>query len=279
MNYTVTLPKSGPKPSYYEAYVGYMKKILEYNKVPYTLEGSVNTGEVSFPTATKYLMRINDKRVVIDYSDNIDHMPNWHEFDATFKFHYVEHKQGDLSTVYPFAPISFHNWKRYYQLRKSIRYTCSSDLVLNMQRPGGNAIKRRIEVQKMLQKQYGGRVLTHFNASQENYWSKINDCLLHVFVPGCRNDMIDRGHLQYMAFGCCTISPKIIDVLPYDGHLIPDEHYVECASDYSDLIEKIEYCRTHRDFCIEIGRKGQELFEQSCSPDKLWDWIIEKVYG
>lgn len=276
--YRIVLPEKGPKPTYYQNYVGYIKKILEYNGIPFSLDGCINVGEVQYPTATKFLMRINDKRGVIDFSDNIPQMPSWSNFDAYFKFHYVRKVHEGCKTIYPFAPVSFYDWRQYEQLRNEINYTCNNDLVLNMQRPGGNALERRNKVQKLLVENYGNRAVIRYNMSQIDYWKMINDCLVHVFVPGCRNDMIDRGHLQYFAFGCCTIAPRINDELPHDGVILPDYHYIRCASDYSDLIDKIEWCRSHRKECIEIGNRAKQLFEKSCTPIQLWNWILEKLW-
>lgn len=273
----IVLPENGPKPSYYAAYVGYIRKLLEYNGVSYTLHGTVNVGEVVSPTATKFLMRMDDKRIIIDYSDNLDYMPSWNEFDGYFKFHYCSEKHKHIKNARPFTPISFYDWNQYEKLKKEIMYTCNNDIVLNMQQPKANALKRRTYVQTLLKQRYKNNVILHSNETQPEYWKRINNCLVHVFVPGCRNDMIDRGHLQYMAFGCCTIAPPIIDELPYDKKPIPGIHYIQCLPDYSDLVEKIEWCRTHRNDCCVIGIQAKQLFEDSCTPKKLWTWIMRNV--
>jgi hypothetical protein len=145
-----------------------------------------------------------------------------------------------------------------------------------MQRPGGNATERRQLVHKILTAEYGQDAQINF-ITQEYYWARINDCLVHVFVPGARNDMLDRGHIQYLAFGCCTIAPPIVDELPYDGQLVPGVHYVACAPDYSDLLEKIEWCRENRGECVIIGNNARALFERTSTPHKLWSWILEKL--
>lgn len=275
--YNIILPEKGPKPSYYAAYVGYVRKILEYNNIPYLLKGTVNVGEVQSPTATKFLMIINDKKVVIDYSDNVDHMPNWSSFNAYFKFHYVENRQENCKTIYPFAPISFYDWKQYEQLRNVIKYTCNNNVVLNMQRPGGNAIERRGAVQKLLRERYGNNAILNSREPQISYWKRIANCLAHVFVPGCRNDMIDRGHIQYLGFGCCTIAPPIVDILPFNEGLVPGVHYIQCNSDYSNLVEKIEWCKNNRKKCVDIGENAKQLFSKTCTPQVLWKWILKNI--
>ena len=98
-------------------------------------------------------------------------------------------------------------------------------------------------------------------------------CLVSVCVPGQRKDILDRGQFQYMAFGACTISPKLNIMLPYMNVLIPGVHYVECKYDYSDLIEKIEWCRQNRAECIEIGQNVKKLFHAASTPYAIWTWM------
>jgi hypothetical protein len=265
----IVLPAAGPKPLYYSTFVLYMRELLDYLGIAYALSGEIALG------VSKFEMTLgSDTRLLFDFSDHPnDFLSNWSEFDAYFKFHYVEDIHGDCSGIFPFAPVSFYDWGQYYSLKEQIHYSCNTNVILNMQRPGGAATERRKFVQKMLFGQYKSLAVTN-TVSQVEYWKKINDCLVHVFVPGARNDMLDRGHMQYLAFGCCTIAPKIIDVLPYYGKLVPGIHYVECRSDYLDLIDKIEWVRSNRTRAIEIGKNAKILFERSCEPDKLWNWIL-----
>jgi len=266
MNYSVVLPASGPKASYYSAYVGYIRGLLDACGQSYRVEGKVE--------GTKFLMHINDKSVAIDYSDHYDVCE--HLFDRPyFKFHCPSYLKKH-ENVYPFAPISFYDWKEFAVLRKSIRYTCNNDTVLNLQEPRAGALKRRKYVQEMLRDKFGTSVITKSNLPQKDYWKLINNCLVHVFVPGARNNMIDRGHMQYMAFGCCTICPRIMDELTH-GKIRAGCHYVECKADYSDLIEKINWCKRHRDACREIGVNAQRLFDTSCTPQVLWELIRSKI--
>lgn len=264
----ITLPTSGPKPLYYRTFVGYFKGILDYLSIPFQLDG---TAEYCY-----FVAKFDDKEVVFDFSDFYD-TPAVDRYKHYFKFHYSKEEHSKYENVYPFAPTSFYDWKKYDIFKSKINYGCNSNVILNMQRPYGGAIERRTFVQKMLRERYGTMVETGHKLPQADYWQKINNCLVHVFVPGARNDMVDRGHIQCMAFGCCTIAPPITDVLPYDGELIPGVHYVQCRSDYSDLIEKIEWCKNNRGRCIEIGNNAKRLFERSCLPGRLWDWVLEKI--
>ena len=104
----------------------------------------------------------------------------------------------------------------------------------------------------------------------------INTASAIVCVPGARNNMLDRGQSQQMAFGACTISPKLVTRLSYHGMLIPGVHYVECKSDYSDLIEKANWVINNRSKAIKIGNAAKKLFSETSTPVKQ---EILKVYA
>ena len=264
----ITLPASGPKPLYYSTFVGYFKEILRYLSIPFQLKG---VAEHCY-----FVTKFDDKEVVFNFSDFYE-IPKVNEYKHYFKFHYSKEEHSKYENVYPFAPVSFYDWGKYKALKAKIKYTGNSNIILNMQRSYGDAVERRTSVQKILRERYGGTVKTNYTLPQVDYWKKINNCLVHIFVPGVRNDMIDRGHVQYMAFGCCTIAPPIADVLPYNGELVSGTHYIQCSPDYSDLIDKVEWCKNNRERCVEIGNNAKRLFEQSCLPNRLWKWVLEKI--
>lgn len=263
----VVLPASGPKPSYYNAYVKYLRNIFEDCGVNVVLQGVV--------TGTKFIAQIDGKDVVFDFSDHPDIRNDWLHLPY-FKFHYWVERFRKHENIHPFAPISFYDWNQFRRLSDVVTYNCVGP-ILNMQEAKRNALTRRIEVQKMLSEKYGSDFITKWNKSQVEYWKMINKCLVHVFVPGARNNMLDRGHIQYLAFGCCTIAPPITDGLPFGSELFSNVYYVECKEDYSDLIEKIEWCRKNKEFCIEIGNNAKKLFNKTCTPQVLWQWILKNI--
>jgi hypothetical protein len=270
--YKVVIPKeSVPRPAYYETYIGYFKNILEANGLVLKYDG--------VDVDARFVMSVDRKKIVIDYSDHPTIIRPLLVHDKYFKFHCKEYhvkKDG----IVPFAPISFYDWKQYEQIKQKITYTCNNNVVLNVQRPYGNAVERRRFVRGMLYTKYRAakNLIYSPHFSQENYWKLINNCLVHIFVPGCYNDMLDRGHLQYLAFGCCTISPPILDLLPWNKKLIPGTHYIACKPDYSDVIEKVEWCKLNRSACVQIGKNAQKLFEQSCTPVPLWKWLLVNTF-
>jgi len=217
-----------------------------------------------------------NKKMLIDYGDHHPIANDWQDFDIQFRFHYSKKVHGHLSRVFPLTPISFYDWDRCTNLQKEIEYTCNTDKILNNQRPGADAIERRIKVQKMLKKKYRTNLDVEIT-DKETFWKKINNCLVSVCVPGARNDILDRGQFQYMAFGACTISPSLDIELPYWKKLEAGIHYLNCKPDYSDLIDIIEYCRDNRDICEEIGTQAKQLFLDTSIPQKVWGWMKECI--
>ena len=96
-------------------------------------------------------------------------------------------------------------------------------------------------------------------------------------MPGQNNGMLDRAQLQYMFFGCCTLSPILPEILPYQKQFIPNVHYVPLQDDYSDLYEKIEWVKQNRRKCIKIGYNAKELCKENLNPVALVRWIKENI--
>jgi len=175
------------------------------------------------------------------------------------------------SNVIPFAPVSFYDWDQYEKLQSIIRYKADGAISMN-QRVYGNAADRRNTIKQLLIQ----KIPINLDLSiipQENYWKSIEHKAVSIHVPGYCNNMIDRGQLQLMAFGCCTISPNLPEMLPHFKQFIPDVHYIRCAGDYSDLIEKIDWCKSHTNECVDIGNNAKTLFRTYFTPARIWEWI------
>jgi len=221
---------------------------------------------------THFVIGINNKKVLIDVSDDPKLHPKYKDYDACFKYHVTEHIHDGIKNLFPLGAMSFYNWDNYFELEPQLEYTCNNNIVLNNQRVYANAKERRSKVQNLLKDKYGNEVDFKLT-DQETYWKKTANCLVSVHVPGYRNDILDRGQFQMMAFGGCTISPKINTILPYNISLVPGVDYIQCKDDYSDLIEKIEWCKTHREECIKIGKNAKDLFMAFGLPRQIVNWI------
>jgi hypothetical protein len=221
---------------------------------------------------------IDGVEVIIDFSDHLKVLPGYDsESDVPyFKYHYDVDHHGRYQRVYPLCPVSFHSWVNYFNTKHRTDYKAVGR-ILNNQRPGGNATERREKVQSILNDAFGVHVDMNFYPNQGVFWSLINDCLVSVCVPGARNDILDRGQFQYMALGCCTISPRIRCVLPWYRRLEPGIHFVECKSDYTDLVKKIHWCGANQKGCIQIGENAKELFYKTSIPSVLVKWMMKCI--
>ena len=263
----VTLPLfSYPRKEYHERYVQYLIKIFRYGGGIVSLNGIDYDG--------RFIFEVNGKKAYMDYSDHPSINPKRDESIPYFKFHCHE-KYLALPNIHPFSPTSFYEWERFRRLEKQIKYTAKGYKIINKQKPYGNATIRRREVRSILKRKYANNVEIKPDSEQVIFWKDINDCLVSVFVPGAYNFMLDRGHIQYMAFGCCTISPFLKDVLPYNRNIIPNIHYIQCRDDYSDLINIIEWCKHNRQTCIDIGADAKKLFDQTSRPSVLVKWVLK----
>lgn len=250
---------------YYDTHYRFFIKLMEVagNQVGYY--SSRRTGRGFVAMADKL-------RIHIDFGDHSDVALDADEYDIRFRYHFRLEDHSHMARTYPLTPISFYNWGQYYSLREQIRYGQDEGFILNNQKPGKAAAARRGKVQYMLKDHYRARADTEITDKVE-FWKKVDRCLVSVCVPGARNDILDRGQFQYWAFGACTISPRLNIVLPYWTEPKPGIHYIECAPDYSDLIDKIEACRKNRELRIEIGTAAKELFTAVCTPERVWSWM------
>jgi len=255
---------------YYKIHYEFVHRVFEAGSAQIELK------QIPMVNTSNFKCKIDGKDVIFCFSDDNNSFgindPELNNIPV-FKFHYG---QGNLfgNNVFPFSPISFHNWNEYYEMEKEINYQCSG-VILNNQRAYGGAVDRRNNVRGILFKEFGSRV--DFSLTdQKSYWRKINSALVSIHVPGFCNNMLDRAQLQMMAFGCCTISPYLYEIVPYgaeDGSkpmsLQPWLHYIRCKDDYSDLVEKIKWCESNKNKCVEIGQNAKRAFLHFLTPWNL----------
>jgi len=242
---------------YYPLHFEYLKNIFLYMGT-----------EIEYYNNDDFEIHINNKKYIVDYSDH----SSVKEKNNCIKYHCYD------TTSIPFCPVSFHDWKQYYSIRDKIKYKCNNELIIHKQRIYGSddAKHRRTKVRNILLQKYKN-INTVWNDPQIDFWNMINNCLVSVCVPGATPNMLDRGQLQYMALGCCTISPNIPEILPFNKILQADKHYLQCKNDYSDLINIIEWCKNNREKCVSIGSNAKEFFGKYLTPDKLMEWTNECI--
>ena len=101
-------------------------------------------------------------------------------------------------------------------------------------------------------------------------------------MPGYSNNILDRGQFQYMAFGCCTISPKLPEILPFDNKLIDcHDYYIFINDDYSNLLNIITKLEQNHimslSIMMDIGYEAKELFKRTSTPEVIGKWIESKL--
>lgn len=222
---------------------------------------------IAYKERDDFIVTIEGEDFLFDYWDTSDERKSSLRI---FKFHCSKPSK----TILPFPPVSFHNWEQYFELEKTINYYPNKPFISSRQKPYADALKRRKEVQALLQEKFGEYVLTKI-IDQVEYWKEINNIGVSVCVPGYHNNMVDRGHLQYIAFGCPTVSPNLPEVFPYMSKLIPNTHYTQCNDDYSDLVEILNKFMTIHNVekSIEIGKSAKKFFVENCTPMAIGNWI------
>jgi len=261
---------SSVKPIYYTTFFRYVRRLFKDAGCEIEL-----VNENWDCHGNSFFIKVGSEKVVIDYSDHSNRFVKKCKH-IIFKLHYNTKLHGKHSHIKPFPPVSFYDWERFDELRKKIKYNKRGKKILCNQKPGGNAESRRWLVRKMLIDTFDGKWVDFSITPQDEYWLKVNDALVHVFVPGARNDMIDRGHMQYMAFGCCCICPPITDELP-GVKLESGVHYIPCKPDYSDLISVIRWCSKNRDECLYAGRRCAKIFREHCMPKPVLDMVLKEI--
>ena len=242
-------------------------KVLLSSLSNFKVVGDENTDESIWPS-----FNIDDKTIMFDYQDFKSLHRNYKSADICFKTQYTD-DMIPIANVFPWSQISFTDWAGYFKLRAEIKYSAKTNMVLNNQKPYGNAKVRRDTVRLALKAKYGSLVSATYDLPQDQFFKQINNCLVYVHVPGHSNNMFDRAHAQMFGFGCCLITTEIPNILPNNIKPMPGVHYIKCKNDYSNLIELIEWCKNNRAACVEIGNNAQELFDNSLTPKAMNNYI------
>jgi hypothetical protein len=227
---------------------------------------------------TKFEVIIGGKSVLFDITDAFVATTTKdlaEQFDAVFTVHYHSDYHGDLDNVYPFSVVNFTNWDLYEKLKQETAFAPTpSKLILNNQRPVGQAQGRRNKVSKML-RELSQPCDTGFYKDQGIFFGNINEALASVHVPGCREDVLDRAQVQMMGLGVCTVSPFLDETFANYAKIEPWVHYVPCENLFDDLPDKVEWCKNNVDKVKEIGENALGFFDDNIHPTQLVSWITK----
>lgn len=277
----IIFPKNNKNKRYYTIHADFFFKWASFANHEILFEES--NDKIWFHTVLAFLF--NGKQVMIDHSDH-PHLPDIyysHTHVPYFKCHYLKEEHGNKPNIKPLGPTlitpaTHENYKQYFNMMENGNYNpYEINYIACKQRAYAGARDRRRNVHSMLSNRFGNMFDGNAIDKQLQFWDKTLNSLVSVCVPGARPDMLDRGHLEALGLGVCTISPRITTPLTYNRELIPGEHYVECHLDYSDLIAKVEWCQKNRDECKRIGDNAKALFREIYYPDKYWKWIEQNI--
>ena len=223
--------------------------------------------QITIEERPAFTVTIGKKTFLMDFADTNDvartTLP-------VFKFHCHE----ETDNVFAFPPVSFHNWKQYELLLDGVKYKAEG-VLSNRQRAYGNAKSRRSALKMLLQMRYPDTRTEQI--PRIKYLQEVEDTFIAIFSPGWCNNMLDRAQFQYMGLGCCTMSPRLPEILPFGKTLVPGIHYIMCKDDYSDVPDLVEFFRETPNACIEIGNNAKELFQEIAIPRSIGKWIKRKL--
>jgi hypothetical protein len=247
--------------------------------VKITLVNSDDTVNTPGHASAWFSCRINSQQVVVDFSD----FWNWEVHQPGIPYlKFQSTKDTNISCI-PLGPpiVGLRELTRgssmqdYFDTRKHFQYKPGNS-ILSQQIPGGNAKERRIRVQSMLKNNFVN-VDVQGKRKQIEFWKAHENCLVAVCVPGATENMVDRGQLELMGLGVPTISPRLTTRFVHDCLLEPDIHYIQCKDDYSDLTDIISGLLNNPNYLKFVGNNANEFFNQHYTPEKYWQWILEKI--
>ena len=226
--------------------------------------------------------RIDGQQVIFDYSDHYyrDWRSRWPDLPY-FKF---QKTSGSAQDVWPLGPpmvggkrrgVEISTLQRYYTIRRQFRFD-PKDLITCKQQPNGAATERRNQVHSMLRKEFQN-IDVNSNSHQETFWRVHESCLASVCVPGANNNMVDRGHMELLGLGVCTVSPRLDTLFPGHRVLEPGVHYLQCADDYSDLCSILRDLTANPQQAKQVGLNARKFFDKTYIPVHYWAWIMSQL--
>lgn len=258
---------------YYDTHYAHVKNYL-------TFLGNVNVNDSDTTLQenihnNNFVITINDKPVLFDYSDFDYHILKIDHLETGITYFKLHTNKTTNHRCLPFPPMSFMNWSDYNDLKNNISYDPYGSIFYKCRIYGG-AVERRGKVKDILEN-YKNIPVDFSFVEQLEYFKTFNNCRINVIVPGARNDILDRTHLQSFAFGIPVITPKISTLLPFNKMFEPNIDYIECSPDYSDVIHLIEKHKNNKSYLDFISQNCKNKFQYTCSPEAVESWILTNV--
>ena len=235
---------------------------------------------LAMPCWSAYELRVDDVPVVVDISDYVLVDPAVGDFRHWLRFTYTP-LFAPFPDIGSFPITSFLDWDQFGELSLELDYCAAGQRIVYGQSEavGENLPSRKTErrqhVRAVLRELYTGDLDDEWT-DRPSYWRRAASSMVTICVPGADNHHLDRGQHQLLGLGVCTISPDLC-MAPLGDRLVAGEHYVTCRDDYGDLVDKIEWCRQHRNECREIGRNARQFFQAHSTPGAIWEYVAKRL--
>ena len=225
---------------------------------------------------------LNRQQIIVDFADHSS--KNWSACYPGVPYFKFQTTVDTDDKIIPLGPpivglkkkgIQVASVTDYLEMLQHFQYTPSTK-ILCKQLPNGAAVDRRKFVHQLLIDNFA-ETDTDANDGQLNFWCKHENCLAAVCVPGATNNMVDRGHMELIGLGVCTVSPELVTVFPNRLQLTPGVHYIKCADDYSDLVPILQDLLANPEKCRAVGKAAKNFYQQHYTPENYWKWILENL--
>lgn len=225
---------------------------------------------------------VNDQQIIIDYADHSTR--NWQNLYPGIPYFKFQTTEKNPRSIIPLGPpmvgVKRKNtqgatMREYNHVRYHYAYEPGT-AILCKQLPNGAAVDRRNHVHQLLRENFLD-VDVDSNSDQIGFWQAHERCLAAVCVPGATNNMVDRGHIELMGLGVCTVSPELTTLFPGRQCLIANRHYIKCADDYSDLVSILKRLESNPAICRRTGANARRFYEKNYTPQQYWKWILENL--
>ena len=225
---------------------------------------------------------VNDQQIIVDYADHV--AKNWQKEYPGIPYFKFQTNLPLPENCIPLGPPMVGIKKKgskgatmreYMDIKNYYNYHPEKN-ILCKQMPNGAAIERRNLVHQLLSDNFKDVDISCDN-DQIDFWKLHENCLAAICVPGATNNMVDRGHIELIGLGVCTVSPKLYTVFPDSRQLEEGKHYIRCEDDYSDLVRILELLQKNPGISRSIGNNARKFYEEIYTPQKYWQWIMENL--
>jgi hypothetical protein len=130
---------------------------------------------------------------------------------------------------------------------------------------------------KVFKKKYKSNNLINI----DNNYLSIREQLKYKFILSLEGNDVATNLKWIMSSNSVCVMPKpTCETWFMEGLLIPNYHYIEINSDYSNLEEKIKYYLNRNDLCLKIIKNANEYCEQfkDLKREKIISLLVMKNY-